>query len=883
MRTFKISTTSGSYSDTHSAMDRHRYFSLSLLTLLILSSSCFAENGFNPAFLEHLGGSSEVADLSAFNSKDGGQLPGKYTVDIYINGDIVDHREIEFVKNDNAVKDDTGLRPCISLEQMKKYGIKTDAINPLLLNKSAAADAVPATAAVVNNAGACEDFVQLIPSASTVFNFENQKLDISIPQAMMSSTARGYVDPSLWDNGINALLMNYNFSGASATNTGGQGDSRDNSYYLNLRSGLNLGAWRLRNYSTWNDNNGIRDFQNVNTYLQRSVVSLKSLLTLGDSYSPSDVFDSNQFRGVQMASDDDMLPDSEKGFAPIIRGIAKTNAQVTIRQNGYIIYQSYVAPGAFEISDLYPSASSGDMTVTIKEQDGSEQSFVQPYASVPVLQREGRTKYSLTAGQYRNGYGSDTPEFGQFTLIRGFSKGITLYGGTQASENYASAALGYGQNLGDIGAISVDITQAKTEMPAGAQSKGQSYRMLYAKSFAGTGTDFRLMGYRYSTGGFYTLQESVDLNSQNSFYTTYNTDEHKRSKMEGAVNQTLGENWGSLYFSASMQDYWGTSGKEKTLQWGYSNSWQSVSYNVAYSDTSMGGESHDRQLSVNFSVPLDRFIKSATATYSINHSNDGQVYQQAGLSGTLLEDRNLSYSVSQNHGSQGQGNSGNANANYQGRYGNSNLGYSYSDNSRRVDYGLQGGIVAHSEGITLSQPLGETIALVAAPGANDTKVYNNQGVGTDYRGYAVVPYVSAYRHNNIGLETTSLSDNVELEESSLDVIPTRGAVVKAKFNTHVGYRVIMTLTRPGGKPVPFGTTITLQGDNPSSNGAGIVGEQGETFLSGLPEKGLLLAQWGKEDDQRCHINYQLNQQDLKNTMLVTAAICQPGGSDEKIK
>lgn len=883
MRTSKISTKNGSYKDTSTATDGHRYFSLSLLTLVILSSSCLAENGFNPAFLERLGDSHDVADLSAFNSKDGGQLPGKYTVDIYINGDIVDHREIDFVKNVSAVKDDTGLRPCISLQQLKKYGVKTDAINPLLLNKSAATETASATAAVTDIAASCEDFVSLIPSANTEFHFENQKLDISIPQAMMSSTAKGYVDPSLWDNGINALLMNYNFSGASTTNTGDQGDSKDNSYYLNLRSGLNLGAWRLRNYSTWNDNNGVRDFQNVNTYLQTSVVSLKSLLTLGDSYSPNDVFDSNQFRGVQMASDDDMLPDSQKGFAPIIRGIAKTNAQVTIRQNGYIIYQSYVTPGAFEISDLYPSASSGDMTVTIKEQDGSEQSFIQPYASVPVLQREGRTKYSLTAGQYRNGYGSDTPEFGQFTLIRGFSKGITLYGGVQASENYASTALGYGQNLGDIGAISMDVTQAKTDLPAGGESKGQSYRMLYAKSFASSGTDFRLMGYRYSTGGFYTLQESVELNSQDNIYTTYNTNEHKRSKMEGSVNQTLGDNWGSLYFSASMQDYWGTSGKEKTLQWGYSNSWQSVSYNVAYSDTSMPGESHDRQLSVNFSVPLDRFIKSASATYSINHSNDGRVNQQAGLNGTLLEDNNLSYNVSQIYGNQGQGNSGNASTSYQGKYGNSNLGYSYSDGSRRVDYGLQGGIVAHGEGITLSQPLGETIALVAAPGAGDTKVYNNQGVGTDSRGYAVVPYVSAYRHNSIGLETTSLGDNVELEESSLDVIPTRGAVVKAKFNTHVGYRVMMTLTRPGGKPVPFGTTIVLQSAQQGNNSAGIVGEQGETFLSGLPEKGMLLAQWGNGDDQRCHVNYQLNQQDLKNPMLVTAAICLPGGSNEKSK
>jgi outer membrane usher protein len=31
-----------------------------------------------------------------------------------------------------------------------------------------------------------------------------------------------------------------------------------------------------------------------------------------------------------------------------------------VRQNGYVIYQNTVAPGAFEINDLYPTGSSGD-------------------------------------------------------------------------------------------------------------------------------------------------------------------------------------------------------------------------------------------------------------------------------------------------------------------------------------------------------------------------------------------------------------------------------------------------------------------------------------------------------------------------------------------
>ncbi len=59
---------------------------------------------------------------------------------------------------------------------------------------------------------------------------------------------------------------------------------------------------------------------------------------------------------MELKSDSDMLPDSER-LCPIIRGSAHSNAQVVVRQNGYIIYQNTVAPGAFEINDLYPPAA----------------------------------------------------------------------------------------------------------------------------------------------------------------------------------------------------------------------------------------------------------------------------------------------------------------------------------------------------------------------------------------------------------------------------------------------------------------------------------------------------------------------------------------------
>lgn len=159
----------------------------------------------------------------------------------------------------------------------------------------------------------------------------------------------------------------------------------------------------------------------------------------------------------------------------MVRGIARTNAQVVIRQNGYVIYQSYVAPGAFEITDMYSTGGAGDLYVTVKEADGSEQHFTVPFASLPVLQREGRLKYAITGGQYRSYDNSvEKTPFSQMTAIYGLPKGFTLYGGLQESSKYQSLATGLGKNMGDLGAVSVDVTQAWSKPQDEAKTSGQS-------------------------------------------------------------------------------------------------------------------------------------------------------------------------------------------------------------------------------------------------------------------------------------------------------------------------------------------------------------------------------------------------------------------------
>lgn len=78
----------------------------------------------------------------------------------------------------------------------------------------------------------------------------------------------------------------------------------------------------------------------------------------------------------------------------------------------------------------------------------------------------------------------------------------------------------------------------------------------------------------------------------------------------------------------------------------------------------------------------------------------------------------------------GDGNSGStgyATLNYRGGYGNANIGYSHSDDIKQLYYGVSGGVLAHANGVTLGQPLNDTVVLVKAPGAKDAKVENQTG------------------------------------------------------------------------------------------------------------------------------------------------------------
>jgi len=825
----------------------------------LLMTSCLVqarEYGFASSSLEGDMLTQQDVDLSLF-SQSNAQLPGVYASRVMLNKTRLDDQNIAYLSATNGE-----LVPQLTPAMLQRWGVAID--------KYPALSALDAAKPLPETLGA------YIPQADAVLDFATMTLRLSIPQAAIAGAGRGYIDPSRWDDGLPVAFVNYAFSGSQEQDDAQSDGTRQ---YLNMRSGANLGGWRLRNYSTWSKSEESDHWQNLDTYLEHDIDSLKAQFTGGESSTRGEVFDSLQYRGINIASDEEMLPYSQRGYAPTIRGIASSNAEVSVRQNGYLIYQQSVAPGAFEITDLYSTTNSGDLEVTIKEADGTEHHFTQPYSSIAVMQRPGAMRYEVTAGRYRadSGSGQNEPDFVQGSLIYGINNAITLFGGVTAAEDYQAFNAGAGIALGTLGSISADVTQARAQLDNNTDSTGQSYRLLYSGKIEASDTNFTLASYRYSTSGYYSFADANQRydGQEDDLLFRFN----KRNRIQASISQSFSRV--SLYLNGYQQDYWGTSQKERSLSAGLNTVINGISFHLAYTYSKNGEEQSDRMGSFGFSMPLSQWLPRAWSSYNVSTSKHGYTQHNLGLSGTLLDDDRLSYSVQQSRANHDAEDTSSVYGSYRSQYANLNAGYYYSsDNTQRLSYGVSGAVVAHPHGVTLAQPLGNQFAIVSANGASGVRFQNQRGVQTDWQGNAVIPSLSAYQENAIRVDTSSLPDDVDTGETAVTVIPSRSAAVAARITAHVGYRLLVKLTQPNGMPVPFGAMATVEALAVS----GIVDDTGVLYLAGVADGAQLNVKWGNAPQQRCTARLVIDAEKLAtspNGILSLDAVCRQESQQDK--
>lgn len=780
----------------------------------------------------------KTIELSRF-SKGSSGVPGVYRTAIYVNEQLMSNSDIEF-----RSRDDKSVYPCLTRDIIKNIAFDYTKVPTDFLTG-------PET---------CIDVARHLKGAQVNYDSNEQRLDMTIPQVYMQNTARGTVSPELWDSGIPALMLGYNVNGYSNESHG----ETYNSLYAGLNAGLNAGAWYLRHNGSYNRmDGGSQEYSNINTYLQRDIPLLRARALIGQSNTTGELFDTLPFTGVQLTTDERMLPESLRGYAPEIRGIARTNARVTIRQGGQVLYETTVTPGEFLINDLYPTGYGGDLIVTVHENDGTEQTFSVPYAAVAQLLRPGASRYSFTGGELRSDNVRGKPALYQGTYQYGLTNNLTGYGGLQLSQDYYALQLGSAVGT-TFGALAFDATHARThlgksELPQdGKQVKpslsGQSYQLSYSKLISETNSNFSLAAYRFSTDGYMDFMTAMQ--TRDAVARGYSPDAIWRAKnrMTMTMSQGLPGGWGQLYVSGSMQNYWNKDGKDTQYQIGYSNRYKQFSYGLTASRTfSTRGVSQTNYL-LSFSLPLGRTdeVHTPQLRTDLTHDTHGRTGQQVTVSGSGGKDSQFSYGVTAMHANQGAGSSGSLNGNYRSPITSMNGAVSSGKGYRSVSAGLNGTVVAHTGGVTFSPYTSDTIALIEAKGAEGAMVSSYPGVRIDSNGYALAPYLNPYQMNDVSIDPKDMSDDVELTYTTQKVAPYSGAVVKMKYDTKRGTLILINVTRQES-PVPFGAEVI----DKNGNVVGSVGQGEQLFARVRDDDGMLVVKWGDDASAQCRVKFKV--------------------------
>lgn len=818
-----------------------------LLNVLLLISPLkgWAALSFDLSALESSG--SELTEYTKQQlAQVGQQLPGTYPVEVILNSHKISTEVIRFVKCEAE------LCPQVTLGTLKKWGI---APGPFVSKDAGDEDTVLAL-----------HFEQAIPGSTVKLSANASKLILNVPQKYLLDDDANFL-ASVTEESIPTLFLSYYYSGQRNESAG---DS-DDQHFVSLNNGINLGAWRLRQSANLvKSSQSEMSWQPTQTYIGRDILSLMSRLMMGQTTTSGRVFDSFSFKGLSLSSIDEMLPDSQRNYAPVIKGIALSQANIEIRQDGNLIYQKSIPAGSFELTDVVPNNSSGDLEVTIRESTGEVRKFIQPYATQPKMVRQGQLRYALSSGRYDNGNAAGDKEiFVQAEGLYGVGNTVSVFSGAMASSSYQSGVAGVGLNLGDFGGISLEIDTSRHKESEWLKSgSGYASKINYSKYFGLSGTSLQASYTQSHDRGYFTYADYQARHETHQGATTL-PGSIKRQWQAG-LNQDLAQ-FGSLSLNYYSQQSWDDSYNSKTLNASYNANWKGISAGISYSQSDITSTTQykDNVLALNVVVPFSS-LWGPSSQARINHSyitsRSGLAQNQTTVSGSLLRDNNLNYSLSQTWAQDQHGQA--ARVQYDGGSGSVNAAYSRNSSGfSQTSLGSTGSVVFHPGGVTLGQSISpkDPFAIVSAPGAGNVSVTTKSGVKTDSRGYAIVPALTAYRQNSIGIDPTTASDTTSLTSTQTQSTPGFGTAVAAKFGTHIGHKAwVHILYR--NRPLSLGTE--LYGKNGAS---GIVDDKGYAWITGLTNGDQLSA---NVDGTQCRMRINYDRLVLTKEIYTGAVECQ---------
>ena len=769
----------------------------------------------------------------------GSVRPGNVDVDIFRNERMVGKSTVRFT----VPPDGGNARACITPVQFQQLGVKPNFISPQGLQMMKTADTGTGSA-TSKPAADCLFIDQWVTGASSEYDTNELRLDITIAQAFLTKQNRQSVPPEMLTRGENAGFINYNLN-----NYNTQGFS---SNFLGLNTGINLSGWQLRQTSYVSQSRiagsaSTSQYVSGETVVKRPLLNIKSTLVLGDTTSNSPIIGSTPIRGVRLSSEEAMMPDEERSFRPIIRGVARTNARVRVSQNNVVFFEQTVPPGPFEFDDINPVASVGNLQVVISEADGSQQTFVVPYSPSMGALNPGSFRYSVATGQYRNYTTTQNTNIVQayvrYGLNNFLSPGVeVLLGpnysnvGLQANFNSAMGSLSFSSLFSHFSSNGTDNNGTATNISLSPPAMGRF------SAYAGVGRQSQR----------YTPPSTAFNLGSNALFTN---DSFKSNIFVGS-SLSMGA-WGGLSLGLTQQRNWQDQGNQQ-VRLGYSFTVSKVSLGINFDKTSYTNNSPSvKSMSVNASVPLNLGSTQGGLRAGYTQTGESEPTKTVGFYGYSTENQ-LSYNLNQSQTANFSTSSGSASL--QHRYGN--LGASVSSStggSQQTGLSASGGLVLHRDGIILAPTLGDTFAIVEVPKGEGAGVLGSSA-RINSGGFGVVPSLSPYYLNDVQISLEGAPAELEVDNANQKVAPVEGSIVRLKFNASSGRPLLIVLQTSSGVRVPIGATVS----DAQGNEVGTVGQGSRALVRVQKPSDRLQVVWGDKADESCWLDYALDAKQTAN-------------------
>ncbi|WP_171264710.1 fimbria/pilus outer membrane usher protein [Acinetobacter sp. ANC 4558] len=674
-------------------------------------------------------------------------------------------------------------------------------------------------------------------------------ININIPQAYLEYRTENWDPPSSWDEGINGLIFDYNV--LANTNFKNHRDQYDlTNISANGVLGLNVNEWRVRanwqtNYLRTSNHNQSdqHNFHWDRFYAYRALKNIKSQLMIGENYLNSDLFDSFRFTGFGLMSDISMLPPNLRGYAPEVAGVAQSNANVVISQQGRIIYQTQVPAGPFRIQNL-TDAISGTLNVKVEEQDGTVTEFNVDTASIPYLTRPGAVRYKTSIGRpttFDHKAQGDLFATGEFSW--GVSNGWSMFGGSLNSKNYNALSLGFGRDLLFLGALSLDVTQSFAKLPQQNNLSGRSYRLNYAKKLEEYNSQIQFAGYRFSEKDYLSMTDYLTLKDSRLPYAGKNKEMYTISFSKNFPDQKT-----SVYLNLNHQTYWDRSSRDyyNLMINRIFDAGSMRNINVSLSATQNRSDSKDYGAYLAITLPLE---SRSSVNYAFSY-NKNDFNKKVSYYDRINERTNYQLNVAHSNNNSV---SGGAYITHVGERARVTANINHIENqSTTLGANLQGGLTLTAKGVDFHRvtSLGSTRVLVDTDGIKNIPVKAYGPLTTsNFLGSAVVADVSSYYRNRIRVDINHLPEDAEISDSILHTTLTQGAIGYRKFNVISGVKRLVTLQTSNGDYLPFGTQLA----NEQGRITGLVDEKGLVYLSGIQINQKIVA--NLNHDQKCFITF----------------------------